>query len=909
MSSSVPAVELFTTSILSNHKVRHRHERYIAVFTAKKIDYVYHDLASDEDAKKRFRRKAKDPQIPNILVHNEWRGTFEEFEESVEFGELDLFLSIDPNRVAPAAAAAEETTILEATATSPSTSTSSVKLPPAPHAAPKMAPVGTGAGPRRSSMDEFLDSINDSQQELDSMSEADLSSLLEEGESQKAKASHEAAVKAPQSKQLYPGEVPLRLPSGPVKRTYFPSEEAGTRALRLPKMGNNASPISRSASTPHQVSSTTSSPGTSSSGHAARYSVSQNSSRALAAEANASTSSRVFSARQVRAGLDSGKKLQEVLEDYNPRRTTSSTTNTTSTEIDSLLEDLGLGDLNLTSEEAESFLLDGTVPEGMELGGHRLQKGKASKARETQAARDVASQARDLADARRASAASVRQRQASEQEERIAGGHGKEASIPVPEVSDKTKALLDKVREKRASRLQLEALGAQVRHDEVDHADTTTILHTDEEEDAEDESQKQMEVKEEGQKAESDTTADEAQAAEAETETQPELPAEAQPEAEAQAEAQSEAEAELQAEDPTPSIVKEDAEKDLREEEISPSIPDSIQRSSTSESAQPETDPVDIEDTTETPRPASPAIKEAKDVLPESESTAAARQDDEEIDDLLARLSGAEHLINDGDVDQKEEKENDGPKEAKVDSDQKEAKADNDQKEAKADNDEKEEKTETDIALVSSPPAPSAADTLTSPQLSALPTAPATSSSSSSKRLPRPPRSDHPPVSHSSRRAMDIPRKMSDHNLSSSYQHDPSSSSSSSSSTTTTFPPHPMSPPPADPKSPKLRRKSSKLRPSFGSLGRKSKDKSSISVEVPSPPLPSKNRRGERTLSQILRDADAALAEADGPDGPQEEEDEEGKKLEALKRISTISAFDGIEYEDDDQLDKEHLRI
>lgn len=62
MSTPIPAVELFTTSILSNHKVRHRHERYVAVFTAKKVDYVYHDLASDEEAKKRFRRKVGSQQ-------------------------------------------------------------------------------------------------------------------------------------------------------------------------------------------------------------------------------------------------------------------------------------------------------------------------------------------------------------------------------------------------------------------------------------------------------------------------------------------------------------------------------------------------------------------------------------------------------------------------------------------------------------------------------------------------------------------------------------------------------------------------------------------------------------------------------------------------------------------------------
>ena len=41
-------------------------------------------------------KQALNPQIPGLLVHNEWRGTFEEFEEAVELGELDRFLRLDP---------------------------------------------------------------------------------------------------------------------------------------------------------------------------------------------------------------------------------------------------------------------------------------------------------------------------------------------------------------------------------------------------------------------------------------------------------------------------------------------------------------------------------------------------------------------------------------------------------------------------------------------------------------------------------------------------------------------------------------------------------------------------------------------------------------------------------------------
>lgn len=52
-------VELFTTSILGNPVTRNRHDRYITVLTAQKIPFVFYDLASDDEAKRRWRRKVR----------------------------------------------------------------------------------------------------------------------------------------------------------------------------------------------------------------------------------------------------------------------------------------------------------------------------------------------------------------------------------------------------------------------------------------------------------------------------------------------------------------------------------------------------------------------------------------------------------------------------------------------------------------------------------------------------------------------------------------------------------------------------------------------------------------------------------------------------------------------------------
>ncbi|WFD38603.1 uncharacterized protein MJAP1_001562 [Malassezia japonica] len=156
-------VELFTTSILGNPVTRSRHDRYISVLSAHRIPFVYHDLASDDEAKRRWRRKARDPRIPGLLVRNEWVGTFEEFEEAVEFGELRQFLGYDapaqPQRTVPA---------------QPPPSTS--RLPPAPTLMATPAAPGQGARPDGGA-DEMLAQLLPQGAEI---TDADVDALLKE---------------------------------------------------------------------------------------------------------------------------------------------------------------------------------------------------------------------------------------------------------------------------------------------------------------------------------------------------------------------------------------------------------------------------------------------------------------------------------------------------------------------------------------------------------------------------------------------------------------------------------------------------------------------------------------------------------------------------------------------------------
>lgn len=413
MSQSPVAVELFSTSILSNHKVRNRHERYVSVLQIKRIPFVYHDLASDEEAKSRWRRRALDPQIPGLLVHDEWRGTFDEFEESIELGELDLFLRIDQDRAKreadegiipqPAAAAPSQAAVQ----TSENDSTQTQTQTQTPPRKPSKHVVKTVAGlaqPRQPSMNAlapalpFAASRPEKRKEDDvegfmrsigitdlSLSEEELGEVLEAGRKtvDKRQDSAQNDDQAERGEGKYPDSLGLgRNASRPsIPRTYIPSADAGTKPLRLAKMGNGDSSRVSSSTTPH-----------------ARYNASQTSSHALAAEAQASISSRSFSSVRLREAISQGDDLKAAMSQTRLASNTDSAEQVVGREdIDELLASLGLNDVKMTDEEAESFLFGGSIPEGLGAGGERLGRSGsiAERARNETAARDVAQRARE----------------------------------------------------------------------------------------------------------------------------------------------------------------------------------------------------------------------------------------------------------------------------------------------------------------------------------------------------------------------------------------------------------------------------------------------------------------------------------------------------------------------------------
>ncbi|CEH15109.1 SH3 DOMAIN BINDING GLUTAMIC ACID-RICH PROTEIN LIKE 3 [Ceraceosorus bombacis] len=422
------SVELFSTSILSNIKVRSRHERFVSVLTVKKVPYIYHDLASDEDAKSRWRRKARDPQIPGLLVNNEWRGTFEEFEEAVEFGELDLFLRVDDGRTsaqAPASAdapsaATGEGANGETSRASTITEGSSNEESKPPATGKHLAPIGlakprsvsdrgpvaaptvalphapTGAGKReQASVEDLMESFDANSLDLN---DDDVDAMLAEisalslsdskrREEEKAKAKALAAAESQDHRKrgLYPQLGITR--QAPVPRTYIPSANAGVAPLKLAKMGTG----SASAVSSRSMSESSSSASDSSASRLARYNASQMSSKALVAEASSAATARGASSSAIAKMIAEGGSLSEAL------TASRSDAIVGHEDADALLASLGLADIQLTPDEAEAFISHGTIPEGASSGGARLKRvqSKAERARDEVGAREVARRARE----------------------------------------------------------------------------------------------------------------------------------------------------------------------------------------------------------------------------------------------------------------------------------------------------------------------------------------------------------------------------------------------------------------------------------------------------------------------------------------------------------------------------------
>ncbi|KAJ2921143.1 hypothetical protein H1R20_g15951, partial [Candolleomyces eurysporus] len=86
-----PPITIYLTTIASQPALRQRQEYLLRILQSKKIPFNSYDLASDEEAKKLWRRRAPadKQQLPGILVGGKFIG---DFEEAVEYNELDQFL-------------------------------------------------------------------------------------------------------------------------------------------------------------------------------------------------------------------------------------------------------------------------------------------------------------------------------------------------------------------------------------------------------------------------------------------------------------------------------------------------------------------------------------------------------------------------------------------------------------------------------------------------------------------------------------------------------------------------------------------------------------------------------------------------------------------------------------------------
>ncbi|KAF9076135.1 hypothetical protein BDP27DRAFT_1313951 [Rhodocollybia butyracea] len=91
-----PPIQVFLTTIASQPALRQRQEYLLRILQVKKLPFTSYDLASDETAKRLWRRKAPPDkqQLPGILVGGKFAGTFSDFEEAVEYGELEQFLRL-----------------------------------------------------------------------------------------------------------------------------------------------------------------------------------------------------------------------------------------------------------------------------------------------------------------------------------------------------------------------------------------------------------------------------------------------------------------------------------------------------------------------------------------------------------------------------------------------------------------------------------------------------------------------------------------------------------------------------------------------------------------------------------------------------------------------------------------------
>jgi len=92
-----PPIEVFLTTIASQAALRKKQEYILRTLQVNKIPFTSFDLASDDEAKKRWRRKQPQGkyEVPGLLIGGKYPGDFEAFEDAVEHDEIAIFLRLN----------------------------------------------------------------------------------------------------------------------------------------------------------------------------------------------------------------------------------------------------------------------------------------------------------------------------------------------------------------------------------------------------------------------------------------------------------------------------------------------------------------------------------------------------------------------------------------------------------------------------------------------------------------------------------------------------------------------------------------------------------------------------------------------------------------------------------------------
>ncbi|KAJ3400041.1 hypothetical protein HDV05_001377 [Chytridiales sp. JEL 0842] len=87
-------VVLYMSSVPASIKIRKDTSRVIDILTARKIEFVQVDVATDEEAKEYMRSKCGNSMLPKLFVNGEHKGGADQLEEANEDGAVKEWLGI-----------------------------------------------------------------------------------------------------------------------------------------------------------------------------------------------------------------------------------------------------------------------------------------------------------------------------------------------------------------------------------------------------------------------------------------------------------------------------------------------------------------------------------------------------------------------------------------------------------------------------------------------------------------------------------------------------------------------------------------------------------------------------------------------------------------------------------------------